>query len=126
MTGVWERLHNGEWRRNIVSRFVEEIPEELIDMNEKPKKKISFESTPSFDKPLHSVFSLDSIKKGSDMEKTLPSYKVGDRVRHFKYGIGTVLSITDAGRDYEVKAEFEKIGVRKMMAGFAKLKKIQE
>ncbi|MCR4590396.1 MAG: UvrD-helicase domain-containing protein [Lachnospiraceae bacterium] len=124
MTSVWERMINGEWRRNTVSRFVEEIPEDLIDMNEKPKKNTETIPHVSNDRPLKSVFSLDSIKKGSDMQKTLPAYKEGDRVRHFKFGIGTVISITDAGRDYEVMAEFEEIGVRKMMAGFAKLKKL--
>ncbi len=43
---------------------------------------------------------------------------------HFKQGEGTVLSIRDGGRDYEVTVDFDKTGVRKMFAGFAKLKKL--
>jgi DNA helicase-2/ATP-dependent DNA helicase PcrA len=50
-------------------------------------------------------------------------YDVGDTVRHIKFGTGTVLSITDAGRDYEVSVNFQNAGVRKLMASFAKLKK---
>ena len=51
-------------------------------------------------------------------------YTVGDRVSHVKFGEGTVLDITDGGRDYEVKVDFDKAGVKKMFASFAKLKKI--
>lgn len=51
-------------------------------------------------------------------------YDVGDNVRHIKFGTGTVLSISDAGRDYEVSVNFQNAGVKKMFASFAKLKKI--
>ena len=49
-------------------------------------------------------------------------YTVGDMVRHIKFGVGTVLKITDAGKDYEVTVDFEKAGIKKMFASFAKLK----
>ena len=49
---------------------------------------------------------------------------VGDRVSHVKFGQGTVKVITEGGRDYEVTVEFDTAGVRKMFAGFAKLKKL--
>lgn len=52
-------------------------------------------------------------------------YQVGDRVSHVKFGAGTVLEITEGGRDYEVKVDFDRAGVRKMFASFAKLKKIE-
>ena len=51
-------------------------------------------------------------------------YAVGDTVRHIKFGNGTVLSIQDAGRDYEVSVNFQSAGIKKMLASFAKLKKI--
>ena len=51
-------------------------------------------------------------------------YTVGDRVSHVKFGQGTVKVITEGGRDYEVTVEFDTAGVRKMFAGFAKLKKL--
>lgn len=52
-------------------------------------------------------------------------YAVGDKVRHIKYGAGKVLAIEDAGKDYEVTVDFEKVGTRKIFASFAKLKKIE-
>ena len=50
-------------------------------------------------------------------------YQVGDRVRHIKFGSGVVTDIRSGGRDYEVSVDFDKCGVKKMFASFAKLKK---
>ena len=47
---------------------------------------------------------------------------MGDTVRHIKFGTGTVVNIVDGGKDYEVTVDFEKSGVKKMFASFAKLK----
>ena len=52
------------------------------------------------------------------------SYGGGDTVRHIKFGNGMVTAIVDGGKDYEVTVDFEKAGVKKMFASFAKLKKI--
>ena len=51
-------------------------------------------------------------------------YDVGDSVKHIKFGVGNVLSVIDAGRDYEVTVQFENYGVKKLFAQFAKLKKL--
>ena len=52
-------------------------------------------------------------------------YTVGDSVKHIKFGVGKVLEINEGGRDFEVTVDFEKAGVKKMFASFAKLKKVQ-
>ena len=59
------------------------------------------------------------VKKASSL-----SYDVGDTVKHIKFGTGVVKSIIDGGRDYEVTVDFEKAGIKKMFASFAKLKKL--
>ncbi|MBR4174783.1 MAG: UvrD-helicase domain-containing protein [Lachnospiraceae bacterium] len=65
------------------------------------------------------------MKKGAQIfsEQGL-SYEVGDRVKHVKFGEGTVLEIKKGARDYEVTVDFDGYGVRKMFAAFAKLVKI--
>ena len=55
--------------------------------------------------------------------KTLP-YEVGDRVRHARFGEGSVTEIKDGKKDYEVTVDFDELGVRKMLASFAKLEKL--
>ena len=50
-------------------------------------------------------------------------YSVGDMVSHVKFGEGKVLAIEDSARDYMVTVEFAEYGQKKMLAGFARLKK---
>jgi DNA helicase-2/ATP-dependent DNA helicase PcrA len=52
------------------------------------------------------------------------SYKEGDRVRHMKFGEGTVEQIISGGRDFEVTVNFDNFGTKKMFASFAKLQKV--
>ena len=59
------------------------------------------------------------VKKADGLD-----YTIGDRVRHIKIGEGTVLSIVEGGRDYEVTVNFDGPGTKKMFAAFAKLQKI--
>ncbi len=51
-------------------------------------------------------------------------YGQGDRVRHLKYGEGTVMKIEEGPRDYQVTVVFDEAGQKIMYAGFAKLKKV--
>ena len=52
-----------------------------------------------------------------------PDYAVGDRVRHIKFGTGVVEALDKGDKDYEVTVNFDRCGIRKMFASFAKLKK---
>ena len=67
------------------------------------------------------------ISLGRDMKQAAfvkPDYEAGDRVRHTKFGAGTVREIKKGSRDYEVSVEFDDCGLRTMMAAFARLQKI--
>ena len=122
------RMVRGETQYNNVSRFVREIPPELLArksvMPREPKKpevpqNTSYQKakeafrTKTFDPQQFKVVKADKL-----------DYTVGDQVSHVKFGKGTVLEITEGGRDYEVKVDFERVGVKKMFASFAKLKKV--
>ena len=58
------------------------------------------------------------------LAKDAVDYGVGDRVRHVKFGDGTVKDMVQGKRDYEVTVEFDTVGVKKLFAAFAGLKKI--
>ena len=65
------------------------------------------------------------LQKGfSSGGKTKPSYQEGDRVKHTKFGEGSVLKIEEDVKDYLVTVLFDSAGQKKMMAGFAKLEKL--
>lgn len=59
------------------------------------------------------------VQKAASLE-----YAEGERVRHDRFGDGTVKKIVDGGKDYEVTVDFDRVGIRKMFASFARLKKL--
>ena len=154
----------GETQYNSVSRFVREIPDDLMDnplpkprkMEEgvfsevfgfapdkgagqpgasrpydfRPKAILRPTVTPKADKPFiaRGIGSLNQIagisKGGPAIVSGELEYSVGERVRHVKYGEGTVLQIDREPRDYKVAVEFDAAGKKIMYASFAKLKRV--
>lgn len=88
---------------------------------EKPKPRINPAAVPYKSTPAYT--SAPARNFGSKQLAAL-DYAVGDRVRHIKFGVGTVTNIVNGGRDFEVTVEFDTAGVKKMLASFANLKKI--
>ena len=149
LTCARRRMVRGETQFNKMSRFIKEIPMELIDTGNRKIEEgtqIPVQNTYSHAKeafrarPFASQFSasqssgkttgkqpFSSLQKGSQIlagKSGSLSYQVGDRVRHTKFGEGTVLEIKEGGRDHEVTVEFDSAGVRKMFAMFARLVKV--
>ncbi len=186
LTGARLRMVNGETRYGKISRFIEEIPEELMEVeklemrvgrsnirdefdddeelpwNQSQKKlgvskfgmktnSYALLGSDIFDKPKAggmgsggltgtsfgkssfgksaSAFSGSSANPGFGKEFTVSKpaaldYSEGDRVRHIKFGEGTVQTIKDGGRDFEVTVAFDRAGVKKMFASFARLQKV--
>ena len=139
LTCARRRMVRGETQYNKLSRFVKEIPMNLIDTGNKKIEEgteVPVQNTYSHAKqafraqPFAAVSGkqpFSALQKGSQLTAEKGgnlSYGVGDRVRHVKFGEGTVLEIKEGGRDYEVTVEFDSAGVRKMFAMFAKLVKL--
>ncbi len=155
------RMVRGETQYNPVSRFVREIPKELLD-NTMPVPKFPKEEIMDFGSSSFTGFQADSgsttdfrpkavvkpkvtvtarkpfiakdmgalnriagISKGSSMDAgTEIDYGPGDRVKHVKYGEGTVKAVQKEPRDYKVTVEFDLAGQKIMYASFAKLKRV--
>lgn len=156
LTSARRRMVHGETQYNPMSRFVKEIPRELLDTGNKKftqetempaqqntyaRAREAFRAqafagalggmTPAKNqgvgKPLTGSQALASLQKGSHLAaggNGPLGYEVGDRVRHVKFGEGTVTDIKEGGRDHEVTIEFDSVGTRKMFAKFARLVKV--
>ena len=156
LTSARRRMVHGETQYNPMSRFVKEIPRELLDTGNKKftqetempaqqntyaRAREAFRAqafagalggmTPAknqgMGKPLTGSQALASLQKGSQLAaggNGPLGYEVGDRVRHVKFGEGTVTDIKEGGRDHEVTIEFDSVGTRKMFAKFARLVKV--
>ena len=130
LTCAQQRMIRGETQYNRVSRFVREIPRELVDLGhtiqEKKPKVEELIPTPAKYSKMKEILQGRNYKPREFKVTKANSldYEVGDTVRHIKFGVGIVKEIVEGGRDYEVTVEFDKGGVKKMFASFAKLKKI--
>lgn len=133
LTSARQRMVRGEVHYNRVSRFIEDIPKEVLAENEttnaQPKEKKERPETKAHAayRQMRETFKTKAfaqpqveVKKEGGL-----SYGVGDRVRHIKFGVGSVTDIREGGRDYEVTVNFDRVGVKKMFASFAKLTKAE-
>lgn len=128
VTCVRRRMVRGEVQYGAVSRFVKEIPRKLMDANVSAEKLSSRDgfvkpSAYSNAKPIFKAKPFETKQYTVTKQDSL-EYGVGDTVKHIKFGIGKVVSITEGGRDYEVTVDFVTAGTKKMFASFAKLKKM--
>ena len=135
ITCARQRMIRGETQYNKVSRFVKEIPAELLDGKETvPARKEAGTSTGNEWSAKSKRMNMKQQPSGQSMQarafasvhtkaEKLP-YDIADRVLHTRFGEGTVVAIVEGGRDYEVTVQFDTVGIKKMFASFAKLKKI--
>lgn len=142
LTYAKTRMIRGETQYNAVSRFVREIPVNLLDntlptvkrsmeddFDFRPKAALRPKTTARADKPfiaqgIGSLNRLAGISKGPAQAPDALDYGPGDRITHVKYGAGTVLKIDQEPRDFKVTVEFDKAGQKIMYASFAKLKRL--
>ena len=146
LTYARQRMQHGQFVYNAPSRFLGELPPELLD---NPFKKVQTREIPSHEPPKASPYNFGArfaasragvaagnmsarpvVPKPYAAEMPKPTnvtidFAVGDKVRAPKYGIGEVKSIKNAGRDYEVEVAFTGKGTKKFMAGLSKLKKVE-
>lgn len=120
ITAANSRLVNGKIQYNSISKFFEEIPEQLI---QKENKKSVIRSVNKFKKKkFKSRFKKFEMPKPKNIKL---EFEVGDLVKNMKYGKGTIKDISPAGADYEICVDFKEHGEKKMMSSFSKLKKLQ-
>ena len=133
LTSARQRMVRGEIHYNRVSRFIEDIPKEVLAENEtanvQPKEKKERPETKAHAayRQMRETFKTKAFAQPQVEAKKEGglSYNIGDRVRHIKFGVGSVTDIREGGRDYEVTVNFDRVGVKKMFASFAKLTKVE-
>lgn len=155
LTNAYSRLFHGQHQNNPASRFVEEIPDELLDSQnaEQQRSDIPFinsrkygrgndgqssyaggRSSSAYGKPSapqrrsanHAAAATTASVTGptvSDAAKV--SWQAGDKAEHRKWGVGTVVKVDGAGEDQELDVAFPNMGIKRLLAAFAPLKKVE-
>lgn len=139
LTCAKQRTIFGSTTCNKVSRFVEEIPKELLEGSEEIKKKKSDYEDSNYEWEygnkekgtmqkikqagfgLNASSFLESLNKKQEKNINLSQYKVGQRVNHKKFGEGIIKAIEKEGEDLKIDIIFDKVGNKRLMARYAEL-----
>ncbi len=125
-----ERMFFGKTQRNPKSKFITEIDKDFVD--EEPTKSVAQKPAVQQNQPAHKrkyplsaeltrdVSGIGSVGKTRGYERFAP----GEKVMHMTFGEGTVLTVTEMGADILYEIIFDKVGTKKLMATYAKLKRI--
>ena len=127
LSAAKRRMLRGQTQYNRRSRFIDEVPGQYLDTEQRVSEQRVVKNT---ERPAKYQYGAKAGKPYNLSDfKVKPvgelDYQVGDRVKHIKFGVGTVQEITKGGRDFEVAVEFDRVGRKKMFASFAKLKKVK-
>ncbi len=128
-----QRMMYGSTSYTTKSRFLEEIPGNLVESNVKEniaynkvseafrkleENKISSVAKPSYGISVNSF--LNNVKKADEVD--LAVFKEGVQVEHKRFGTGTINKVEKEGTDLKLEIIFEHFGMKRMMAKFAGLK----
>ncbi len=121
-----ERMLFGNTNRNRPSRFIKELPADYLEHSQQEYININSKSssaiTPTTNMSLQAQ--LANKKRTDAHSNTNVIFAVGDRVKHNIFGEGTVLSATKMANDTMLEVAFDTKGTKKIMANFAKIKKL--
>lgn len=121
LTNAQMRTLYGRTNLNPVSRFIQEIPEDLLDEVVIEKKTFTrFQSNPSTSSQKASIRPMAVSTGGEEIP-----WKVGDKAEHKKWGIGTVVSVKGEKENMELDIAFPSpTGVKRLLAKFAPIQKV--
>jgi DNA helicase-2/ATP-dependent DNA helicase PcrA len=133
LTGAARRRVYGEYQPTEPSRFLNEVPEELVQRIEvgAPRWTPSYETKNPYARRGQQSYGNQSRTREAaptyayedEDQSSLSGIKLGIRVRHAQFGVGTVVGLEAHGDDYKVTVRFASVGTKKLLASFAKLEK---
>ncbi len=126
LVNAQQRMLYGTTSRNMPSRFIREIPSDVVEDVSTRVHSTNVSRFASL-KTAHSPTSSSAHKFGQAGNVSVQphaDYNVGDTVVHKSFGTGTILSLQPMGNDTLMEVAFDKAGTKKMMANFARLEKV--
>ncbi len=130
-----ERMFRGSTTRNLPSRFIDEIPNELLEYSQSSYQSFtpgigSYSGEASRQRyggarlPLGGGLPKINMPKKNTPTGKGQSFRPGDRIRHSAFGEGTVTAATPMGNDTLLEVAFDSVGTKKLMANYAKISKV--
>lgn len=133
ITNTRRRMLFGSTTFNPPSRFIGEIPSELLDQSASSYKRMqeqqgedtaNYRSRQKDDSKNKVVSRGFTVAENKTAQKPAANFKVGNTVTHKGFGTGVVISTKPMGNDCLLEILFENVGTKKIMAKFAKIEKV--
>jgi DNA helicase-2/ATP-dependent DNA helicase PcrA len=131
LTSANRRRVFGEYRATDPSRFIDEVPAELVERVDfvgsggyspgRSGMRPDFRVDPYARAPHGRVREAEPAYRYEDEDQTGGSLRPGMRVRHPQFGVGTVLEVEDLHDDTKLSVRFASVGVKRLLAKFARL-----
>ena len=137
VTCCHHRMIYGKTNQNDVSRFIREIPENLLNCHwyQPDYREKTLAERYGFSRPqIYSVSTFDkrpeaptvsTVKQTQKKSEPIERFAKGDKVSHALFGVGTIMDAKPYGSDTLYQIDFDNVGVKKLMGTYAKLKRTQ-
>lgn len=134
LTNAYGRMLYGRHQNNPASRFIDEINDDLLSIENDDGAALahSYHFTPQSRTKRYSNsdgqhFAKTTAKTaGGSVGAEKQTWQPGDKVEHRKWGIGTVISVKNSGENMELNIAFPEVGIKKLMAVFAPIHRIEK
>ena len=126
ITYTQTRILYGNYQFSAPSRFIKEIPEDCIQFEGYSTRK-SYNNLSNKQYGVRTYIqngSATNVQKEPERKRELVIYQPGDIVKHLNFGKGEILSVKPMGKDYLYEIAFENVGIKKIMASYARLTKL--
>lgn len=133
LTCCAQRMLFGQTQRFMISRFLREIPKELVEMTDATVQTHTLSPAAQRRVNSHAARAAQQAtaktSSGTAAARTASSASIalreGERVEHPVYGPGTILSVKPMASDRLLEIAFDSVGTKKVMANYARLKKTE-
>lgn len=135
LTNAYSRMLYGRQQSNQASRFVGEIDDQLLDYangnaGSIPERKLPFGKSNSYARATATTYNGPKTTTSHKIADTTGgdksgSWQAGQKVQHKKWGIGTVVKVNGTGGDQELDIAFKEQGVKRLLASFAPIEKVE-
>ncbi len=126
ITHAMQRMLFGSTNRNLVSKFVKEIPAEYVEKIDGTAKLFEKDHGPAYSAAPRYTLRNELAERSMERARQSVSadFSVGERVKHNVFGEGTVISVKKISNDAMLEVAFDSVGTKKIMANFAKLTRV--
>jgi len=124
-----QRRRAGDFSYNMLSSFVDAIPDELMEPRRTERLRLVADSTPHRRRPRAYEDDASGHDTGyhyepeDSLNQDLPRFVKGERVVHDTFGSGAVVEISGFGRDLKVTVDFDDVGRKRLLLRYAALEK---